>query len=159
SERAPPRDLAVVVDTRGDRADTARARRLAADLFETLRPDDRGALVATAEWGRVLVPLLSHGAAPLLIDRTRTFEARGADDLRAALEHAVPLLADATPGRMRRLVVLSGSGALVQAEALEWMRVAQRSGIDVLLVPLTPAARARFAPLEVSAGALVLNTL
>lgn len=155
AEQVPPRDLVVLVDT-AERDVLPRARRLAAALFETLRAADRGALVTTAEYGRVLVPLLPSSAVPLLIERTHALEARGGEDLSAALARAVPQLGGEVPGRIRRLVVLSGSGALIDSEARQWVEIAQHSGAEVRLVPLSPDAQRRFDALAAATDSVAL---
>ncbi len=143
SETRPPRDLAILLDTR-DASTLPRARRMAAELFETLREGDRGALFTSDEGGRVRVPLLSYGAAPLLIARARAIEPRGQDDLAQALDRAIQRLAHRSD-RIVKLAVLSGHGGLVSGETVEALSRARSVGVEVVLVPLTEAAAHRLA--------------
>jgi hypothetical protein len=158
AEQVPPRDLVVLVDTREASA-VARARRIAASLFETLHGTDRGALIATTGWGQVLVPLMPAAAGPLLIERARALEVRGGEDLASAVGRAVPMLAGHEAGRIRRLVVLSGSGEFISGEARQWIEVALRLGAEVRLAPLLPAASRRFEALSAVTDAIALPVL
>lgn len=156
ANQAPTRrDLAIVLDAR-DRPSLRRAQHIACALFETLRAGDRGALIVTSEWGRVLVPMLPHSAAPLLIERARSFHPRGADDLPSAIQNAVTTMRSPEPHRIRKLIVLSGSDQIVTGETLEWIQAATRENIEVVLVPLTPAATRRLQPLTSRTDAAVL---
>jgi hypothetical protein len=155
SETRPARDLAVLVDTR-DASTLPRAKRMTAELFETLREGDRGALFTSDEGGRVRVPLLSYGAAPLLISRARTIEPRGQDDLAQAIERALERLAHRSD-RIVKLAVLSGHGGLVSGETLEALSHAPSVGVEVVLVPLTEAAAHRFAAAAARSEALAMD--
>ncbi len=159
-ERPPARDIAIVIDPT-DRASLARSRRLAAAIFETLRPGDRATVISTAG-GQVLVPLVPYAGAPLLIERTSRIE-RGDQDpsfasLAAALEQAVTLLGPTreSDARMRRVIVMSGSRALIDAETRDWIRAATDGHIDVSLVPFTRGAAERFERLGLMTQAMSL---
>lgn len=157
TDSRPARDLAVLVDTRDDFA-LRRARRIAVELFETLREGDHGALVSTDDGGRIRVPLLSFGAAPLLIARTRELEARGNDDFTAAIERSVAMLTN-RGDHVVKLVVLSGDGGLVSGETISALSRAQEANVEVVLVPLTEAAARRFEPAALRSGAIALDRI
>jgi hypothetical protein len=152
TDQRPTRDLAVLLDTR-DEPSLRRARRMAAELFETLREGDRGALLTTDDGGRVRVPLLSYGAAPLLIARSRAVEPRGDDDLAQAIDRGVQLLSHRSD-RIVKLAVLSGYGGLVSGEAIAAMSRAQELGVEVVLVPLNEPAAHRFDAASLRSGAV-----
>ena len=155
TDSRPPRDLAVLIDTRDDFA-LRRARRIAAELFETLREGDHGALISTDDGGRIRVPLLSFGAAPLLIARTRELEARGNDDFRMAIERSIAMLTNRGE-HVVKLVVLSADGGLITGETLAALASAQDANVEVVLVPLTEAAARRFEPAALRSGAIALE--
>lgn len=157
TEQRPARDLAVLIDTRDDFA-LRRSKVIASELFETLREGDHGALVTTDEGGRVRVGLLSYGAAPLLIERARSLQARGGDDLTIAIERAVNMLAN-RGDHIVKLVVLSGHGGVVTGETVEAITRAQQANVEVVLVPLTEAAAHRFEPVAARSGAIALNRI
>jgi hypothetical protein len=155
SDQRPQRDLAMLIDTR-EPDPLRRAKRIAAELFETLREGDHGALVTTDEGGSVRVPLLSYGATPLLITRTRAIEPQGGDDLTSAIERAVAMLAN-RGDRVVKLVVLSGHGGLISGETVAALARAQELNVEVVLVPLTEAAARRFEPAALRAGVVALD--
>ncbi|MDP3275157.1 MAG: hypothetical protein Q8Q09_08185 [Deltaproteobacteria bacterium] len=150
----PPRDLAVLIDTR-DANTLDRAKRLAQELFETLREGDRGALLTTDERGVVRVPLLSYGAVPLLLARTAAITAHGDDDLSRGIERGLQMLTHESE-RVVRLVVLSGNGGLVTGETIAALELAQSARVEVMLVPLTEAAGHRLEPAANRTHALAL---
>lgn len=154
NDQRPARDIVVLIDTR-DETSLRRSKNIAAELFETLREGDHGALVTTDEGGRVRVGLLSYGAAPLLIERTRALQARGGDDLTTAVERAVAMLANRGE-RIAKLAVLSGHGGLISGETVAAIARAQEANVEVVLVPLTEAAAHRFEPAAMRAGAIAL---
>lgn len=154
TDQRPARDIAVLIDTR-DEISLQRSKHIAAELFETLREGDRGALVTTDEGGSVRVGLLSYGAVPLLIERTRALQARGGDDLTAAIERAVAMLAHRSE-RIAKLAVLSGDGGLIAGETVAAIARAQEANVQVVLVPLTEAAAHRFARAAMRSGAIAL---
>ncbi len=153
----PARDLAVLLDTR-DENSLRRAKRMTAEIFETLREGDRGALITTDESGRVRVPLLSYGAVPLLMQRTQAVTAHGNDDLAQAVEHATVLLAHPAD-RIVRLAIFSGNGGLIDGEAVRAIATAQEAGIDVVLIPLTQAAAHRMEPVGARTSTLALERI
>lgn len=157
SERPPRRDLGVVLDYRNREA-LPRAIRMASALFETLRDGDRGALMVTAEGGRTLVPLLSFGAGPLLMERLRDYQTPvvSADDLPYALQQAAITMSTRDTSRIRKLVVFTGSDAVVTGETVQWIDTATQDGLDVVFVPLSRGASARLAPLGQRTQATVL---
>ncbi|MEI8258932.1 MAG: hypothetical protein WCJ30_24955, partial [Deltaproteobacteria bacterium] len=156
-DRPPSRDLAIIIDPT-DRASLARSRRLAAAVFETLRPGDRATVISTAG-GQVLVPLVPYAGVPLLVERTARIERSDQDtSLAAALEQAVALLGPTreTGARMRRVIVMSGSRGLIDAETRDWIRAATDGHIDVSLVPFTRGASERFERLGLTTQAMSL---
>lgn len=163
---APPaRDLAVLLDVREPNA-LPRARRIAGALFETLRDRDRGALVSTEARGRALVPLLGRGAMPLLVERTREYQApAGQDDLAGALARALETMrrsereGPGNDGRIRRLVLLTASGELLDAEVIARIEALSAEGVELVVVPLSEGAARRFESLGQRTGALVLPEL
>lgn len=157
SERPPARDLAIVIDPT-DRASLARSRRLAAALFETLRPGDRATVISTIG-GQILVPLVPYAGMPLLVERTSRIDRSDQDPtLAAALERALTLLGpsrEASP-RLRRVIVLSGSRALIDAETRDWIRAATDGHIEISLVPFSRGAAERFQRLGLMTQAMSL---
>jgi hypothetical protein len=155
SDQRPRRDLAVLIDTR-DENSLRRSKHIAAELFETLREGDHGALITSDEGGRVRVGLLSYGAAPLLIERVRSLQARGGDDLTVAIERAVAMLAN-RGDRIVKLAVLSGHGGLIAGETIAAIARAQQMNVEVVLVPLTEPAAHRFEAAALRSGALTME--
>ena len=158
NEHPPARDIAIVIDP-SDRDSLVREKRLAASLFETLRPGDRGTIITTAA-GQTLVPLVPFAGVPLLIERTRRIERADANtiSLADALEQAVTLLGAGRQedARMRRLIVLSGNRALIDAESRDWINAATEGHIEVSLVPFTRSASERFERLQLTTQAMAL---
>ena len=156
-ERPPGRDIAIIIDPT-DHDSLVRARRFASAVFETLRVGDRGTVISTTG-GQVMVPLVPFAGVPLLIERTQRLErSDGESSLAAGLEQAVALLGSSQPNesRMRRLIVFSGSRALIDAETRDWVRAATEAHVDVSLVPLTHGASERFERLQLMTQSMAL---
>ena len=138
-----PLDLILLIDTSSSMTDKMNAvHDAAAGFLATLRPIDRGAVVAFADTISILQPLTSDRAA--LDQAVRSTVARGKTALNTAVYVALKQFGERarTTEALRRqaIVVLSDGADTASPISLDdVLRVARSSGVSVYTVSLQPS--------------------
>ena len=159
---AVPLDLIVLLDTSSSMSDKiATVHEAAAGFLATLRPIDRGAVVAFADTVAILQPLTSDRAA---LDRAvRSTVARGKTTLNTAVYVALKQFgarARTTAATRRQAIVLLSDGADTASPIGldDVLRLARGSGVSVYTVSLQ-AAEAPAVNADTDASDRALRTL